>query len=156
MLLLAVGVVAVIWRWAALAMGGLEGVLTGGCSAAHSVRELHHAGMHGRARMLSPSKTHANARTHRCVQSAHRCTRYTDAQVTKQWDKGRARKPASGPKHGRRPDGKRHAGGNTWAGGTGGRDTAGLGGKGGPYRLDLEDGHEAHPPPRHRRRCMDA
>eukprot|EP00965_Chrysotila_dentata_P228907 6196870-Pleurochrysis_carterae.AAC.3 len=27
------------------------------------------------------------------------------------------------------------AGGNTWAGGTGGRDTAGLGGKGGPYRL---------------------
>ena len=27
-------------------------------------------------------------------------------------------------------------GGNTWAGGTGGRDTAGLGGKGGPYRLD--------------------
>jgi hypothetical protein len=28
-----------------------------------------------------------------------------------------------------------HVGGNTWAGGTGGRDTAGLGGKGGPYRL---------------------
>ena len=27
-------------------------------------------------------------------------------------------------------------GGNTWAGGTGGRDTAGLGGIGGPYRLD--------------------
>ena len=39
------------------------------------------------------------------------------------------------------PDGKRHAGGNTWAGGTGGTDTAGMGGKGGPYRLDLDDGH---------------
>lgn len=33
-------------------------------------------------------------------------------------------------------------GGNTWAGGTGGRDTAGLGGKGGPYRLDK--GHDVH------------
>lgn len=33
-------------------------------------------------------------------------------------------------------------GGNTWAGGTGGRDTAGLGGKGGPYRLDA--GHSVH------------
>merc|ERR1719353_622686 len=33
-------------------------------------------------------------------------------------------------------DGKKHHGGNTWAGGTGGADTAGLGGKGGPYRLD--------------------
>lgn len=35
-----------------------------------------------------------------------------------------------------------HVGGNTWAGGTGGRDTAGLGGKGGPYRLDA--GHSVH------------
>ena len=33
-------------------------------------------------------------------------------------------------------------GGNTWAGGTGGRDTAGLGGVGGPYRLDA--GHDVH------------
>ena len=32
--------------------------------------------------------------------------------------------------------------GNTWAGGTGGRDTAGLGGKGGPYRLDA--GNNVH------------
>lgn len=32
--------------------------------------------------------------------------------------------------------------GNTWAGGTGGRDTAGLGGVGGPYRLDK--GHDVH------------
>ncbi|CAK4417643.1 unnamed protein product [Aphanomyces euteiches] len=33
-------------------------------------------------------------------------------------------------------------GGNTWAGGTGGSDTAGLGGRGGPYRLDK--GHRIH------------
>ena len=45
------------------------------------------------------------------------------------------------PKHGRvDPDNAPHVGGNTWAGGTGGRDTAGLGGKGGPYRLDA--GHD--------------
>lgn len=37
----------------------------------------------------------------------------------------------SSPKHGKEdPDNKPHVGGNTWAGGTGGRDTAGLGGKG--------------------------
>jgi hypothetical protein len=35
-----------------------------------------------------------------------------------------------------------HVGGNTWAGGTGGSDTAGLGGRGGPYRLDK--GHVVH------------
>lgn len=50
---------------------------------------------------------------------------------------------ASAPKHGKEdPDNKPHVGGNTWAGGTGGRDTAGLGGKGGPYRLDK--GHKVH------------
>uniref|UniRef100_A0A8C4QM44 VWFA domain-containing protein n=2 Tax=Eptatretus burgeri TaxID=7764 RepID=A0A8C4QM44_EPTBU len=49
----------------------------------------------------------------------------------------------SGPKHGRRdPLNTPHIGGNTWAGGTGGRDTAGLGGIGGPYRLDA--GHPVH------------
>lgn len=40
------------------------------------------------------------------------------------------------------PENAPHVGGNTWAGGTGGRDTAGLGGKGGPYRLDA--GHDIH------------
>ena len=39
------------------------------------------------------------------------------------------------PKHGQVDD-KDHVGGNRWAGGTGGSDTAGLGGRGGPYRLD--------------------
>ncbi|XP_031637278.1 von Willebrand factor A domain-containing protein 8 [Contarinia nasturtii] len=49
----------------------------------------------------------------------------------------------SAPKHGKEdPNNKPHVGGNTWAGGTGGRDTAGLGGKGGPYRLDK--GHKVH------------
>ena len=47
------------------------------------------------------------------------------------------------PKHGKiDPDNAPHVGGNTWAGGTGGRDTAGLGGVGGPYRLDA--GHDVH------------
>ena len=40
------------------------------------------------------------------------------------------------------PTGNPHVGGNQWAGGTGGRDTAGLGGRGGPYRLDA--GHDVH------------
>ncbi|XP_012262209.2 von Willebrand factor A domain-containing protein 8 [Athalia rosae] len=49
----------------------------------------------------------------------------------------------SGPKHGKvDPKNEPHVGGNQWAGGTGGRDTAGLGGKGGPYRLDA--GHTVH------------
>lgn len=47
------------------------------------------------------------------------------------------------PKHGKvDPNNEPHVGGNTWAGGTGGRDTAGLGGRGGPYRLDA--GHTVH------------
>ncbi|KAI9908417.1 hypothetical protein PsorP6_004490 [Peronosclerospora sorghi] len=47
------------------------------------------------------------------------------------------------PKHGKEdPKNEPHVGGNTWAGGTGGSDTAGLGGRGGPYRLDK--GHPVH------------
>ncbi|KAI6195560.1 VWFA domain-containing protein [Aphelenchoides fujianensis] len=38
------------------------------------------------------------------------------------------------------PQNTPHAGGNTWAGGTGGYNTAGLGGVGGPFRLDA--GHD--------------
>ncbi|KAL6064918.1 von Willebrand factor A domain-containing protein 8 [Balamuthia mandrillaris] len=50
---------------------------------------------------------------------------------------------AKAPKHGKHdPTNSPHVGGNTWAGGTGGADTAGLGGKGGPYRLDA--GHPVH------------
>eukprot|EP00755_Sulcionema_specki_P015420 Sspe_Gene.9679::Locus_3257_Transcript_1_1_Confidence_1.000_Length_5642::g.9679::m.9679 len=46
-------------------------------------------------------------------------------------------------KHGKvDPDNTPHVGGNQWAGGTGGTDTAGLGGKVGPYRLDA--GHPVH------------
>jgi hypothetical protein len=53
------------------------------------------------------------------------------------------KKDASSPKHGKHdPKNERHSGGNTWAGGTGGADTAGLGGKGGPYRLDTGGGHD--------------
>jgi len=47
------------------------------------------------------------------------------------------------PKHGKwDEENKPHVGGNQWAGGTGGSDTAGLGGRGGPYRLDR--GHKVH------------
>lgn len=45
------------------------------------------------------------------------------------------KKPSGTLKHGE-VDEKEHHGGNTWAGGTGGTDTAGLGGIIGPYRLD--------------------
>ncbi|XP_032588947.1 von Willebrand factor A domain-containing protein 8 isoform X2 [Drosophila mojavensis] len=49
----------------------------------------------------------------------------------------------SGPKFGKLdPKNAPHVGGNTWAGGSGGRDTAGLGGKGGPFRFDK--GHTVH------------
>ncbi|KAK5889878.1 hypothetical protein CesoFtcFv8_013455 [Champsocephalus esox] len=49
----------------------------------------------------------------------------------------------SAPKHGKiDANYDPHVGGNQWAGGPGGRDTAGLGGKGGPYRLDA--GHKVH------------
>lgn len=51
--------------------------------------------------------------------------------------------PLSDPKRGKWDDkNEAHVGGNQWAGGTGGSDTAGLGGRGGPYRLDR--GHKVH------------
>ncbi|CAF1250925.1 unnamed protein product [Adineta steineri] len=52
----------------------------------------------------------------------------------------------NGPKHGKvDPENQPHVGGNQWAGGSGGRDTAGLGGIGGPYRLD--SGHQVYQVP---------
>ena len=47
------------------------------------------------------------------------------------------------PKEGQWDDkNEAHVGGSNWAGGTGGSNTAGLGGRGGPYRLDR--GHKIH------------
>ncbi|ULT83400.1 hypothetical protein L3Y34_012561 [Caenorhabditis briggsae] len=43
------------------------------------------------------------------------------------------------------PDNAPHHGGNQWMGGTGGYNTAGLGGIGGPFRLDA--GHDVHQMP---------
>ncbi|KAG7467129.1 hypothetical protein MATL_G00150010 [Megalops atlanticus] len=61
-------------------------------------------------------------------------------QITIQRDSGL---DVSSPKHGKIDlSNAPHVGGNQWAGGTGGRDTAGLGGKGGPYRLDA--GHRVY------------
>ncbi|KAL3861823.1 hypothetical protein ACJMK2_007838 [Sinanodonta woodiana] len=55
-------------------------------------------------------------------------------QITQERESDRK---ADGPKHGKvDEDNQPHVGGNTWAGGTGGSNTAGLGGFGGPYRLD--------------------
>jgi MoxR-like ATPase len=60
----------------------------------------------------------------------------------------------SGPKPGKvDPSNSPHVGGNTWAGGTGGRDTAGLGGVGGPYRLDA--GHDVHQISDEEKRVLD-
>ncbi|KAM3607170.1 uncharacterized protein V6R79_002729 [Siganus canaliculatus] len=61
-------------------------------------------------------------------------------QITIQRESGQ---DVSAPKHGKiDANNAPHVGGNQWAGGTGGRDTAGLGGKGGPYRLDA--GHKVY------------
>ncbi|CAG5865389.1 unnamed protein product [Menidia menidia] len=61
-------------------------------------------------------------------------------QITIERDSGL---DVSAPKYGKiDPNNVPHVGGNQWAGGTGGRDTAGLGGKGGPYRLDA--GHKVY------------
>ncbi|KAE8186016.1 hypothetical protein CF336_g7160, partial [Tilletia laevis] len=49
----------------------------------------------------------------------------------------------NGPKEGQATDGKAHVGGNNWRGGTGGRDTAGLGGRGGYERYFVE-GHDVN------------
>lgn len=48
-----------------------------------------------------------------------------------------------GPKHGQiDAENMPHIGGNTWAGGSGGRDTAGLGGKGGEMKWIEEEEEE--------------
>eukprot|EP00066_Takifugu_rubripes_P009279 XP_003976079.1 PREDICTED: von Willebrand factor A domain-containing protein 8 isoform X1 [Takifugu rubripes] len=61
-------------------------------------------------------------------------------QITVEKESGQ---DVTAPKHGKiDPNNAPHVGGNQWAGGTGGRDTAGLGGKGGPYRLD--SGHTVY------------
>lgn len=55
-----------------------------------------------------------------------------------EWDPKKLGKDTSlgGPKQGKiDPENKEHSGGNTWKGGTGGRDTAGLGGRGGYERF---------------------
>eukprot|EP00934_Nitzschia_sp_Nitz4_P006323 Nitzschia sp. Nitz4//scaffold219_size35776//29376//35535//NITZ4_007828-RA/size35776-processed-gene-0.11-mRNA-1//1//CDS//3329542332//6313//frame0 len=54
-------------------------------------------------------------------------------------DEGESQTPKdwNAPKLGKWDDANEpHIGGNQWAGGTGGSDTAGLGGRGGPFRLD--------------------
>ncbi|KAJ3023473.1 hypothetical protein HKX48_002900 [Thoreauomyces humboldtii] len=59
-----------------------------------------------------------------------------EKKLDMKWEQGRNKAPADikGPKHGKEDD-KPHVGGNQWAGGSGGSDTAGIGGRAGPYRL---------------------
>eukprot|EP01065_Artemidia_motanka_P045422 TRINITY_DN667_c0_g1_i1.p1 TRINITY_DN667_c0_g1~~TRINITY_DN667_c0_g1_i1.p1 ORF type:complete len:1933 (+),score=528.40 TRINITY_DN667_c0_g1_i1:53-5800(+) len=63
------------------------------------------------------------------------------AKLRREMKRDKSRDASGKPKHGEEDD-KQHVGGNRWAGGSGGADTAGLGGKGGPYRLDK--GHDVH------------
>ncbi|XP_060072942.1 von Willebrand factor A domain-containing protein 8-like [Ylistrum balloti] len=66
-----------------------------------------------------------------------------ELQITYERESGRK---ADGPKHGKiDKTNAPHVGGNQWAGGTGGSNTAGLGGLGGPYRLDA--GHKVYQVP---------
>ncbi|CAD5122119.1 DgyrCDS10568 [Dimorphilus gyrociliatus] len=66
---------------------------------------------------------------------------FENLQITRGKDGPQPPMDFSGPKHGRvDPSNAPHVGGNQWAGGSGGRDTAGMGGGGGPYRLD--SGHD--------------
>ncbi|CUG86776.1 GPI-anchored surface protein, putative [Bodo saltans] len=59
------------------------------------------------------------------------------------WYSKPRKEPSGSLKHGKEdPANTPHVGGNSWAGGTGGTDTAGLGGLVGPYRLDK--GHTVH------------
>eukprot|EP01062_Namystynia_karyoxenos_P030185 TRINITY_DN22568_c0_g1_i1.p1 TRINITY_DN22568_c0_g1~~TRINITY_DN22568_c0_g1_i1.p1 ORF type:complete len:1930 (+),score=635.49 TRINITY_DN22568_c0_g1_i1:92-5881(+) len=61
------------------------------------------------------------------------------AKTRRELKRQKDREASGKPKHGEEDD-KPHHGGNRFAGGSGGADTAGLGGKGGPYRLDK--GHD--------------
>ncbi|GFR87627.1 von Willebrand factor A domain-containing protein 8-like [Elysia marginata] len=63
-----------------------------------------------------------------------------ELQINEERESGRDHEDID-TKHGKEdPLNQPHVGGNTWAGGTGGSSTAGLGGFGGPYRLDA--GHK--------------
>lgn len=66
------------------------------------------------------------------------------AQIARESEERRnAPPPLKDPVHGQiDPENTPHVGGSNWAGGTGGSNTAGLGGRGGPYRLDA--GHKVH------------
>ncbi|CAK0815063.1 unnamed protein product [Prorocentrum cordatum] len=68
--------------------------------------------------------------------------RLLEASRREEHQREQSRDASGKPKHGDEDD-KEHVGGNRWAGGSGGADTAGLGGKGGPYRLE-KPGQNVH------------
>eukprot|EP00927_Polykrikos_kofoidii_P015773 TRINITY_DN17055_c0_g1_i1.p1 TRINITY_DN17055_c0_g1~~TRINITY_DN17055_c0_g1_i1.p1 ORF type:complete len:2144 (+),score=329.32 TRINITY_DN17055_c0_g1_i1:237-6668(+) len=61
--------------------------------------------------------------------------RLLEAKKRGEFKRETSRDASGNPKHGEVDD-EEHVGGNRFAGGSGGADTAGLGGKGGPYRLE--------------------
>ncbi|KAI9094100.1 AAA domain-containing protein [Phlyctochytrium arcticum] len=63
-------------------------------------------------------------------------TGFESKQLEVKWEKGKSKMPPAptAPTHGE-VDGKSHVGGGKFAGGSGGSNTAGIGGRGGPYRL---------------------
>lgn len=72
-------------------------------------------------------------------------SKFEELKLEYRGEEGKSLNPPQlgGPKIGKWDDANEaHVGGNQWAGGTGGSDTAGLGGRGGPYRLDR--GHKVH------------
>lgn len=96
----------------------------------------------GCVRLWEPSVLHLE----RSLQEWKNMIGFSDGkelQITYDRESGRK---ADGPKHGKIDKANApHVGGNTWAGGTGGSNTAGLGGIGGPYRLDA--GHKVYQVP---------
>ena len=66
-----------------------------------------------------------------------------DTKIHMDINRDKQTKELTTPKHGKVDDkNEQHVGGNTWRGGSGGSDTAGLGGRGGPYRVD--SGHQVN------------
>ena len=128
--------------------GALDAEADGGAGAA-GLREIEpidiRCGSAGRSRALSPLVGFARRARARARARSPVVLRYFGAGGERLAEGG-ASTPRTGlgaPKHGKHdPTGAPHVGGNTWAGGTGGSDTAGLGGRGGPYRLS--DGNPVH------------
>ncbi|CAE8651495.1 unnamed protein product, partial [Polarella glacialis] len=103
------------------------------------------AGVHGAVRAFDAAFSVVAAPGGQAASRTAGLSKQLDIRYLKPGEGGSStpRTASSMPKHGKvDPTGAAHVGGNTWAGGSGGSDTAGLGGRGGPYRL--WDGNPVH------------